>query len=417
MKTSIPILNRLTFLDQFNVFKAAVLADSDQPFISFLTGLPYDWEGYKDVIYYEGRSRLAAQGWRKKDIGSGSILQRVRDAIEIAIPKTEGTGKIINNLVDWDLRHGSAGRSHKSLLEALEDEHKWHAYESLLFDFYRNESTPEAAFNQLMKMAGKRYDFIAYLFFLKNSSQFLPISPEGFDCAFQMLEIKLRTSRRCSWENYQIYLGVLRQIRNALREESLDDVRLIDAHSFCWMLQHPNLPKTPLQRIGHLPEPLSISSVVRPHTDILDAPNRAEVGPVDWNQLREEQAALGSLAEQIVLEAERLRLENAGRSDLALAVRQVSNDHRNGYDIESFDEDGTIRFVEVKAARRNKGTISFYLTENELQKSQELDNYFLYLVFDARAKARTVKYLPASDLRPEFRKSVLHTVTIPLLTR
>lgn len=158
-----------------------MLAKSGQPFISFGTGLPYEWEHYKEVIYHEGRDLLAASTWEKADIGSGSILRRVREAIEIVLLKKEGAEQIVNNLVDWDLRFGRTGQSHKSLLEAMEDEHKWHAYESLLFDFYRDESPSEAAleatFVQLMNLAGKRYDFIAYLFFLKNWEQFLPISP------------------------------------------------------------------------------------------------------------------------------------------------------------------------------------------------------------------------------------------------
>jgi uncharacterized protein DUF3883 len=407
----IPVLNTRNFLEQFEVFKAAVLADSGKEFESFNTGLPYEWEQYKEVVYHEARQQLNYENWKKSDIGTGSILQSLINAIEIKFPKGKRKYAIENNLVDWDSRFGPNSRTHLSLFTALETAEGCTSYETLLFDFYRDELSPPEVFARIITRAGKRYDFIAYVFFLKDWSQFLPIAPTNFDRAFELLKVNLRTARRCSWQNYQEYLGVLRQVRDALREAGVDDARLIDAHSFCWMLQHPGLPKLPIARTVPLPVAFAISAAM-PVSESIEAASVDAVGKTNWKLVRDNQAALGRLAEDTVLEAERSRLRQAGRSDLAERVHSVSDDHRKGYDIESFDEDETPRLNEVKAARRDKGVMTFFLTENEWQKSRKLANYFFYLVFDARASSASIRYFPASQLNPEALNPIVHTARI-----
>jgi hypothetical protein len=399
------------FLEQFEVFKVAVLADSGKAFESFNTGLPYEWEQYKEVVYHEARQRLDYERWNKSDIGTGSILRSLINAIEIKFPKGKRRYAIENNLVDWDSRFGPNSRTHLSLFTALETAEGRTSYETLLFDFYRDELSPPEVFARIIARAGKRYDFIAYVFFLKDWAKFLPIAPTNFDRAFNMLKVNLRTARRCSWQNYQEYLGVLRQVRDALREAGVDDARLIDAHSFCWMLQHPGLPKSPVERTVPLPQALDISAAALP--DETDEAARSDaVGKTNWKLIRENQAALGRLAEDTVLESERSRLRQAGRSDLAERVRSVSDDHRKGYDIESFDEDETPRLIEVKAARRDKGVMTFFLSENEWKKSRTLPNYFFYLMFDARAISVSIRYFPASQLNSEALRAIVHTASI-----
>ncbi len=412
MDALVPVVNTRNFLEQFDVFKGSVLAKSGKGFESFTTGLPYEWEQYKEVVYHEARQRLDYEDWTRSDIGTGSILKALINAIEIKFPKGKRRHAIENNLVDWDSRFGPNSRTHLSLLTALDTQEGRTTYESLLFGFYRDELSSPEAFAQIIARAGKRYDFIAYVFFLKDWSQYLPIAPTNFDRAFEMMKVNLRTARRCSWQNYQEYLGVLRQIRDALREAGVDDARLIDAHSFCWMLQHPNLPKSPVERIVPLPQAVVISAATA-----MDAMNDAASGNTDgkminWNLIRDNQAALGRFAEDTVLESERSRLRLAGRSDLAERVHSVSDDHRKGYDIESFDEDETPRLIEVKAARKDKGVMTFFLSENEWQKSRTLPNYFFYLVFDARASSVSIRYFPASQLDSEALRSVVHTASI-----
>lgn len=94
-----------------------------------------------------------------------------------------------------------------------------------------------------------------------------------------------------------------------------------------------------------------------------------------------DKAKIGLYGEQLVLKYEKENLENLGKKELAEKVIQVSlNDDSLGYDILSFDEDGNEKFIEVKTTR---GTNKyFYITENELNKSNKLNGYMLYLVSD-----------------------------------
>ena len=232
VNVSAPFLNYDKFLHCLEIFRNLVLAHDGRDFTSFESGHSWQEEGYKIRIYEEGRRRLGWMDWTDQDVGNGSILKRVIDAIEIKD----------SNLVDWDLRRGPDARSHHALCVALEKKTKLIEWEALFFDFYRDELSAGEAFEELIKLAGGRYDLIAYLFYLKDASQFAPIAPKRFDTAFEMLGVELKTSRQCSFENYQAFLGVLRQVRDAFRAEGYDDVRLIDAHSFCWMIARNRLP-------------------------------------------------------------------------------------------------------------------------------------------------------------------------------
>ena len=86
-------------------------------------------------------------------------------------------------------------------------------------------------------MAGAKYPLLGYLYFLKDMDRFMPIQPTTFDRAFRDLGIDLVTVRNCSWENYQQFNTALRGVQGALvGTGDLTKIRLIDAHSFCWML-------------------------------------------------------------------------------------------------------------------------------------------------------------------------------------
>jgi hypothetical protein len=66
--------------------------------------------------------------------------------------------------------------------------------------------------------------------------RFMPLQPTGFDRVFKELGIELKTLRNCSWGNYQMFNAVLNELRGDIeRQAGLKDVRLIDAHSFCWL--------------------------------------------------------------------------------------------------------------------------------------------------------------------------------------
>lgn len=88
----------------------------------------------------------------------------------------------------------------------------------------------------------------------------------------------------------------------------------------------------------------------------------------------------GFSGEQLVMDYEVTRLKKFGYST---KIQHVSlTDDSKGYDILSFEEDGSERYIEVKSTKNqtmNKG--SFYISENE-RKCAEGKNYWIYYVTD-----------------------------------
>jgi hypothetical protein len=110
-----------------------------------------------------------------------------------------------------------------------------------------------------------------------------------------------------------------------------------------------------------------------------------------WGAFRDSQLrSLGEAGKRWVANLQRIELEAVGRADLAGRVEWTSKDRGDGfgYDISSFDPDGSPIQIEVKTT--NLGPRSpFYVTRNELAKSEELaDSYRLYRVFDFAREAR-----------------------------
>ena len=94
--------------------------------------------------------------------------------------------------------------------------------------------------------------------------------------------------------------------------------------------------------------------------------------------------ALGIAGEQHIFEFEQRQLFDAGRHDLAKRVRWVSQADGDGlgYDIRSYGEDGSERWIEVKTTRGGNAT-PFYLTRNENEVAKERPDAFrLYRLYD-----------------------------------
>lgn len=103
---------------------------------------------------------------------------------------------------------------------------------------------------------------------------------------------------------------------------------------------------------------------------------------IDFEERQKRLSEIGALGEAVVVNYEKDRLTNF--PELARKVKQVSlNDDSLGYDVRSYNEDGTERFIEVKSTTLQKSEkLEFYLSVNELQKAKELSNYWIYRVFD-----------------------------------
>ena len=95
---------------------------------------------------------------------------------------------------------------------------------------------------------------------------------------------------------------------------------------------------------------------------------------------------LGLSGELFVLELEKQKLINAGRSELAKKVEHISQTQGDGagYDIRSFSVDGEDYFVEVKTTQGGQNS-SFFITPNELEFGKfNAKNYALIRVFNFR---------------------------------
>ncbi len=226
MKNRITIIDPYLFERHYEAFKTFVEDQSQIQFNSFTSNpFTFDQEGYKSRIYTLAREKLNFQAWEKSDIGKGDILSSAIEAIELKH----------NNLVPWQSRFGEEARPHHSFYRMREINSQRKIIERLLFKLYYTNNDTET-FELFIDAIGKKYSLIAYLFFLKDKSKYLPIAPSHFDRAFDLLGADIKTSQQCSWNNYSTYLKAISEVKSLLLDKPINEVSLLDAHSFLWML-------------------------------------------------------------------------------------------------------------------------------------------------------------------------------------
>ena len=104
---------------------------------------------------------------------------------------------------------------------------------------------------------------------------------------------------------------------------------------------------------------------------------------------------LGDAGEEFVVAFERRRLTAEGRADLAARVAWTARDTGDGagYDVASFNLDGTVRLIEVKTTNGGPDT-AFFVTANEVRVSAARPgDYWLYRVYDFGKPTRAIYYL------------------------
>jgi hypothetical protein len=114
--------------------------------------------------------------------------------------------------------------------------------------------------------------------------------------------------------------------------------------------------------------------------------------PAGVNYLEREarNQSLGEAGEQFVINFERARLIHAGKEAFADRIEQVSAiiGPSAGFDIRSFEKNGSDRFIEAKTTKYGKNTPVF-VTPNELRFSREnAPHYYLYRIFRFREDPR-----------------------------
>ena len=224
-------LDKSLFIQVFNKFNDDLRAYNGNQFVAFTTGVPAKWESYKPIIRRIASERLHADSWTVSDIGSGLILASGVEAIEI-----KESQDLRNNLVPWEPRPNQPSETMR-LRDELGNGPTRQRFERHIFDLFRDQREPGKIFDDLVDLIGRRYSLLAYLFYVFDDHQFLPIGTTTFDKAFEELGIEERTTGRCSWANYQDFIDVVRSVQAALTNWiGVKNVGLIDAHSYLWLL-------------------------------------------------------------------------------------------------------------------------------------------------------------------------------------
>ncbi|OWK20246.1 hypothetical protein AJ88_32025 [Mesorhizobium amorphae CCBAU 01583] len=140
-------------------FQGLITAKSGHPFTGFQEGLAAVWESYKPRLRDYALGLLRAGEWSEGDIGSGTILNRTIEAIEIQ----DGKSNLTNNLVFWQNRYGHANRDHRALLEAGSNPKLRLEIEGLLFGLFRGGVNEGETFDRLSNLTGGKYPLLAYI--------------------------------------------------------------------------------------------------------------------------------------------------------------------------------------------------------------------------------------------------------------
>ena len=184
-------------------------------------------ENYKKLIWEKNKS-IKKQIKSLNNYGSGQILDLVIKMIEVEN----------NNLVEWHGKKGPDSKEHSALLNLKKGTNEQiREFEENTSNFFKSAGiTDEEYFNYFVNTINHKYPLIAYLFYLKDRKQYLPIKPTFFDKFFKEHSIDLVTAWHCSWENYCEYIEVFKLLKSFLRENLDDDACLVDAHSFAWIM-------------------------------------------------------------------------------------------------------------------------------------------------------------------------------------
>lgn len=155
-----------------------------------------------------------------------------------------------------------------------------------------------------------------------------------------------------------------------------------------YLARHPEVLHLMKDRMEDRAAPrLDVSwGVVEPpvFTEFAGRTRQAPVLHTDYARLEASNRSLGLAGEQLIVQREQQRLQEAGRPDLAERVEHVSKTIGDGlgYDISSFTPLGEPRLIEVKSTRRGKAW-PMIVSRNEIRVSRSRpDDYVLARVFD-----------------------------------
>lgn len=194
--------------------------DSSMP-ISFKDGVPNDEEGYKKCILEKAEVIKKKIDWTDPHlIGSGKLHAMAMELLAIHTDSNR-----IQNLVDY---HDVLTFCDLLLTAKCKD------IEKALYLLYAENRDMEA-FMLLSHVLKKKYALISYFFFLKDSKKYQVVRPDNAAKRFSLIDAPVNCTLNCTWENYQLFNSVLKEVQSFLGAQMNDEVTLTDAHSFVWM--------------------------------------------------------------------------------------------------------------------------------------------------------------------------------------
>lgn len=187
---------------------------------------------------------------------------------------------------------------------------------------------------------------------------------ERFELTEELLSVTFMDygRERSKWQN------MVRWARNDLRKKGL----LAESSKYgLW-----ELTQTGIDRAKELTAEVSLTP-----TTSTRCPSALTPEQLEERQTR--MSEVGDMGELRALEYERERLRKLNKPNLAARIKHTARLNVSaGYDILSFEKDGSERFIEVKSTVANSNT--FYLSANELRVARECgQSYWLYRVTQA----------------------------------
>ena len=178
--------------------------------IDFKSGVLWEQEGYKYDVFSKGREILTK--------AEGGYYKAGGDALGIVPEGLHG----MQNLVDWrDVSDYYGVKKHALIETGLKQ----------LF----TTDDDEGSFKVLRSALGNKYAIITYFFFLKDKDRYAVMRPLNFADRLMKIGASAKCTTACSWENYKLFLSILSETRDYLSGK-MDDVGLLEAHSFLWAL-------------------------------------------------------------------------------------------------------------------------------------------------------------------------------------
>lgn len=184
-------------------------------------------ESYKSRAYENARNKLAVHTWAEDDIGTGKISKCVIEAV------MEHDNLINHNQI---ISFKNTLNNNKQLIES----------ETILYAIYKG-ADDGISFDNATKHFGASYDLISYLFFVKNRDSYIPVRSKRMDKSMEILEIDLKVSYHCTWDNYCKLIAIAKEILKIMNKvlRLKEPATLLDVQSFLWIIQEEESPQNP----------------------------------------------------------------------------------------------------------------------------------------------------------------------------